>query len=190
MRMRIIVTAAVALAALLATPAGAAADRDGPRVADRQQARERARQKIRAVRLTVLSRELGLDEATAQRLAPVLARHDDELERLGVERRTLRRQLRQAAAGADDRVLDGLVDRLVANQRARWDREQARFAEVRRVLTPRQAARLLEVLPQIDRRILQGVRRAVGDRDSLDDGDGAPRPRRGRRARARGRAAD
>jgi hypothetical protein len=193
--------AAVALAASLALVPAASAQprRPGPQVADRDAAREQARQKIRALRAMILVQELGLDEATAGKLGPALARHDDELARLGAERRALRKELRAALAGRDDSKIDGLVDKLVANQRARWDREQARFAEVRRLLTPRQAARLVEVLPQVDRRILQGLRRAVaspGVEDELDDGDradgadgaddGAP-PRRPARRQRRGR---
>ena len=164
-----------------------------PRVADRAPARERARQKIRALRAMILVQELGLDEATAAKLGPILARHDDELARLQAERQALRRTLRDARAAGQDAKLDALIDQTIANARARWDREQARFAEVRRLLTPRQAARLLEVLPQVDRRILQGLRRAVAtdDADALDgdDGDGElddaprPRPRRLRRGR-------
>lgn len=178
-----IVTAALAAATALAAPPVHA--QPGPRVGDRDDARERARQKIRALRAMILVQELGLDEATVARLGPVMARHDDELERLAVEHRTLRKALRAALAGNDDKKLDPLVDQLVANQHARWEREQARFAELRKLLTARQAARLVEVLPQVDRRILQGLRKAVGDDEALDD-DGPPPPRPGR-LRRRGR---
>jgi Spy/CpxP family protein refolding chaperone len=181
-------TVILALATGLAIP-HAAADRDRPRVADRDDARGRARQKIRALRAMILVQELGLDEATAGRIGPVLARHDDELERLAEERKALRKALRAALAANDDKKLDGLVDQLQANQKARWDREQTRFAEVRKLLTPRQAARLVEVLPQVDRRILQGLRRAVGgadlDADDGDAGDADPAPTRPRRPRRR-----
>lgn len=180
--------AAIALAATFVVASGldpgiptASAQPQGPAAG----ARERARQKIRALRAMILVQELGLDEATVARLGPVLAKHDDELARLGAERGDLRKALRAALDAGDDRKLDGIVDKLVANQRARWDAEQARFTEVRRLLTPRQAARMVEVLPQIDRRILQGLRRAVRDAAALDDGDDAgddvappPPPRR------------
>lgn len=192
--MRTWFTAAVlTLAAAMAAAPSASADRGdrrGPRVADRDGARDKARQKIKALRAMILVQELGLDEATAGRLAPVLDRHDEELGRLIAERRALRKQLRAAREGGQDAKLDGLIDQLIANQRARWAREEARFAEVRKLLTPRQAARLVEVLPQIDRRILQGLRRAVAA-DGLDDEDGGddaaddapPPPRRGKMRR-------
>lgn len=180
-------TAAALALGLSITIVPAAAD-PGPRVADRDAARDAARQKIRALRAAILVEELKLDEATAGKLGPILARHDDELARLQTERRGLRKALHDALAASDDRKLDGLIDALAANQRARWDREQARFVEVRKLLTPRQAAHLIDVLPQIDRRILQGLRRAVAADDdgaSDDDGGDAPRPRIRRLRRGR-----
>lgn len=183
--------AATALTASLvlttvAAGAGSRAARAQPatRVGDRDAARDQAKQKIRALRAAILVEELGLDEATAARLAPILARHDDELERLQAERRALRKAVHDALAANDDKKLDGLIDQLVANQRARWDRELTRVAELRKLLAPRQAARLLDILPKIDRRILQGLRRAVAGPGADDDGEGddgpdvaPPRPR-------------
>ncbi|HVV84816.1 MAG TPA: hypothetical protein VHE35_17250 [Kofleriaceae bacterium] len=174
---------ALTLAATFAVAVPAASAQRGPRVADPDAAREQARQKIRALRAMIMVQELGLDEATAGKLGPVMARYDDDLAKLQADRRALRKSMHDAIAAGDDRKLDGLIDQLVANQRARWEREQARFADVRRLLTPRQAARLIDVLPQIDRRILQGLRRAVnggGGDDELDIDDGsAPPPPQG-----------
>src|SRR5882724_11190230 len=47
----------------------------GPATAER---REQVKKKIRAMRAFTLTEELALDEATASRLFPVLARYDDE----------------------------------------------------------------------------------------------------------------
>ena len=73
----------------------------------------------------------------------------------------------------------------MANQRARWDRELTRVAELRKLLTPSQAARLIDLLPRIDRRILQGLRRAVagGAIDGDDDEGASPAPQRPRMRR-------
>ena len=120
--------------------------------------RERARQRVKAMRAMVLAEELGLDEAGSARLAPVLDRFDDELVKLLAERVKLRGELRAAHDGGDDRRIGELIDRLLANQDARWDAERRRFAELRRLLSPRQAARLLDVLPEIDRRIMKALR--------------------------------
>ncbi len=120
--------------------------------------REKARQRVKAMRAMILADELELDEATSARLAPVLDRFDDELIKLLAERVKLRGELRGAHDAGDDRRIGELIDKLVANQDARWDSERRRFAEVRRLLSPRQAARLLDVLPEIDRRIMKALR--------------------------------
>ena len=164
-------TASLVLTTLAASagPRAAQAQPAATRIGDRDAARDQAKQKIRALRAAILVEELGLDEATATRLGPILARHDDELERLQAERRALRKAVHDALAANDDQKLDRLIDQLVANQRARWDRELTRVAELRKLLAPRQAARLLDILPKIDRRILQGLRRAVAG-PGADDG--------------------
>lgn len=120
--------------------------------------REKARQRVKAMRAMILADELELDEAASARLAPVLNRFDDELGKLLAERVKLRGDLRAAHDAGDDRRIGELIDKLVANQDARWDTERRRFAEVRRLITPRQAARLLDVLPEIDRRIMKTLR--------------------------------
>lgn len=127
----------------------------GPGAKDK---RERVKQRIRAMRALILSEELELDEATAGKLAPILNRFDDEMTRLLTERAQLRAELRTALDAGDDKRLGQTTDRLVANQDARWDTERKRFADLRRLLSPRQAARLLDVLPEIDRRIMKGLR--------------------------------
>jgi len=132
-------------------PAGAPADK-----------RERIKQRIRTLRAWTLTEELQLDEATAARLFPILSRYDEEFVRLLREAAELRRQGDDAAARNDDPAVDRAVDALVANQRARWSLEEARFRDVRKVLTPRQAARLLVVLPAIDRRLQGQLQRAIG----------------------------
>lgn len=126
--------------------------------------REKARQRVKAMRAMILADELALDEATSARLAPVLGRFDDELAKLLAERVKLRGELRVAHDAGDDRRIGELIDKLVANQDARWDTERRRFAEVRRLISPRQAARLLDVLPEIDRRIMKALRERRADR--------------------------
>ncbi len=173
----VVALAAGGAAAAAADPRARVGDRPGGDKADRPDKpdkRERARQRIRAMRALILAEELQLDEATAARLAPILTRYDDELARLLAERAALRDELRAAAAARDARRIDRTVDRLVTNQDARWAAERRRFAELRRLLSPAQTARLLDVLPEIDRRILRGLRRdAAPRRGGLD-----PRPRR------------
>lgn len=120
--------------------------------------REKAKQRIRIMRALILSEELQLDEATAGKLAPILNRFDDEIAKLLQELAALRAELRDASDAGDARRMDNAIDKLVANQDARWDTERRRFVDLRKLLTPRQTARLLDVLPEIDRRIMKGLR--------------------------------
>jgi hypothetical protein len=119
---------------------------------------EKVKKKLRAKRAMLLVDELDLDETTATKLMPVIDRYDDDFAKLAKENLALRKKLE---ATSDDAELEKVIDALVANQRARWDLDEARFAEVRKVLSPRQAATILVVLPEVDRRILEGVRRAI-----------------------------
>jgi hypothetical protein len=156
MRIRtlIAITLAMALGVGLATPAEVEAQ---PRPGAKDK-REKAKQRIRIMRALILSEELQLDEATAGKLAPILNRFDDEIAKLLQERAALRAELRDAEGAGDDRRMDKAIDKLVANQDARWDTERRRFVDLRKLLSPRQTARLLDVLPEIDRRIMKGLR--------------------------------
>jgi hypothetical protein len=123
--------------------------------AERKKAKLKKR--LRTMRAVFLIDELELDEQTASKLMPILNKYDDEFARLAKEALDLRARLDTA----EDGELDAVIDDLVANQRARWDLDEKRFEEVRKVLTRRQAARILVVLPEIDRRLLEGARKAM-----------------------------
>ncbi len=142
--------------------------------------REKIKQQILSLRAWMLTRELALDEATAGKVFPVLAKYDDQFAKILRENLDLRREAEGAAARSDNKALDNVVDKLLANQRARWAIEEARFKDVRRVLTPAQAARLVVVMPKVDRRLQLELRKA------LRPGGGGGR----RRARGRDRADD
>lgn len=171
MRLAIVILALLVAAPAVAQPGpgpsrgpGIGERRVGQRAprAPRQQKREKVKQRIRAMRAWVLTEQLDLDVATAEKMFPVLARHDDELARLLAERKQLRAQLAAARRTRGNAAqIDALLDKLVANQRARWNAEDQRFAELRTMLTAEQAAALLDLLPEVDRKILQELRQAV-----------------------------
>ncbi len=158
------------IATAVAAPA-MARPRNGARVAQADR-RDKVKKKLRTMRAYVLTDELGLDEATAAKLFPILADYDDEFEAVAKAGVALRTRAREAADKGDDKALDTIIDEVVANQRKRWELDEARFKKLRKVLTTRQAARILVVLPEIDRKILQG----------------GAQGRARRRARARGQA--
>ena len=108
---------------------------------------------------------------------PALAKYDDEIEKLLVQRAELALRLEQAGK-ADAKAVDQLIDDALANQRALWNIEEKRVADLRKILTPAQTARLLVVLPKLERKIQNQLRRAVrgaakarGPRAQTDDDD-------------------
>lgn len=160
---------------LLATFASAQPRGGGGTPQDR---REAVKKKIRAMRAYTLTDELALDEKTATRLFPILARWDDVTDKLLQQRVEIQRKLSSGTA-IEPRLLDKLIDDAVANQKAFWDLETQRLTELRKVLTPAQTARLLVVLPAFERKIQNQLRRAINRRgnatrpapDDLDEDD-------------------
>lgn len=152
-----------------------------------QDRREVVKKKIRAMRAYTLTEELGLDEQAAAKLFPILARWDDVTDKLLQQRVDIQRRL---ATTIDAKQLDKVIDEAVANQKAFWDLEDKRLAELRKVLSPQQTAKLLVVLPAFERKIQNQLRRAIarqrgatrGAPDDIDeddlDVDDAPVPRR------------
>jgi hypothetical protein len=163
--------------------------------------REQIKKKIRAMRAYTLTEELALDEQTAGKLFPVLARSDDETDKLLEKRIDVQRRLRRVDTMRDPRAIDRLIDEAIAVQRDFRDLEDHRIAELRKILTPTQAAKLLVALPELERRIQNQLRRAITqrragatpgagaqDRDDDPEPDELPPPRRPRREPPRGGA--
>lgn len=184
---------AIVLAFFVAVPVVHAQPGLGPAAADK---REKIKKKIRALRAYTLTEELSLDETTAGKLFPVMAKYDDELDRLLVQRADIERRLKASGDIKDPRALDKLIDEAAANQKAFWDSQERRLGELRKILTPAQTARLLVVLPALERKIQNQLQRAIrggsgpgarkgkelggnpyaGDNDD-DDDVAPPRPR-------------
>jgi len=125
--------------------------------------RAKVRQRIRTLRAWRLTEALDLDEQTAARLFPILSRFDGQFE--GAMQKASR--LRESAQAELERKspnqakLDAIVDQMVEQQRALWKLQEARFQAVRKVLTPAQSAKILIILPEIDRTLHRQIRRAM-----------------------------
>src|SRR5262245_32359907 len=108
---------------------------------------EKIKERIRALRAYTLTAELQLDEPTAAKLFPTLAKFDGEFDKLLQQRIDIQRRLDASGDIKDPKAVDKLIDEAIANQRALWDTEDKRLAELRKILTPAQTARVLVVLP-------------------------------------------
>lgn len=163
----------VALALGLCAPAAVAQPNGGnQRPVDPAVRRERVKKRIRAMRAATLVTELQLDEQAAGKLFPVLGRYDDEFEKLLLARADIQRRLGEAA-DKNAKQIDKIIDEAVANQRAFWDVEDKRLGELRKILTPVQTARLMIVLPALERRIQNQLQKAIG----AAGGPGGPKGR-------------
>lgn len=155
----------VALVVAFATPAFAQ-----PQPGPRQNKVERVKKRIRALRAYTLVEELGLDAKDSERLFPILDKYDEEFEKLYIDRAQLQKQLDASDSTKDRKQLDRLIDDSLSNQRAIWNLEEKRVADVRKILTPAQVAKMLVVLPALERRIQNQLRNALGKRPGAQKG--------------------
>jgi len=167
--------ALILLLALFASLAPQAVAQPRPPITKREQIKKR----IRIMRANELTEELALDEATAGRLFPLLAKYDDELDKLLEKKVELAHKLDAASGSQDARATDRVIDDALANQKALWSSEERRLGELRKILTAGQVAKLLIVLPALERRIQNQLRRAIenGARPADDDIEPDERPR-------------
>ena len=83
-----------------------------------------------------------------------------------------------------------MIDDAIANQKALWASDERRLGELRKVLTPAQVAKLLVVLPALERKIQNQLRKAIenankpagSDIDDDVEPDERPQPPRKRPA--------
>src|SRR6188472_2995150 len=128
----------LAIVIALASPAAAQPAAQQGQQAAPQDRREKIKKRIRALRAYTLTEELSLDEQTAGKLFPLLAKYDDEFDKLLTARVDLEKRLQDAGAQTDGKAIDKLIDEAAANQKALWDTETKRLAELRKILTPQQ----------------------------------------------------
>jgi len=138
--------------------------------------REKIKERIRALRAYTLTAELQLDEQTAGKLFPTLKKYDDEFDKLLQQRMDIQRRLEGAGDLKDPKETEKLIDEAVANQRALWDTEDKRLAQLRKILTPAQVARVLVVLPAMERKIQNQLRKAVQRQKARGARGGANQP--------------
>lgn len=148
------------LAALLATAAAPAAAQPGPPPAPATRAQ--AHDRVRMMYMWRLTEALRLDEPTAARLFPLLGRIEERKAPVRKELGDLARQLRAEAENpkANPAQIGQLIDRIVAARDRLRQLENDGFKEIRRVLSPVQQARLVLLMPRLDRQVRGLVERA------------------------------
>jgi hypothetical protein len=162
-----------------ARPAAADKDKEAQRAARREE-RERLLNEVldqmRAMRMWKLTEELKLDQATAAKVFPLLAQYDDKWRELARERGEVAREVKEQVRSGqtDNRRLQVLIDRLLANQVKRKTLEDERFKALRPSLTPLQQAKLLLLMPRLEDDFRQRIRQAM-DEQRRQHGEDDPR---------------
>ena len=140
----------------------AAAPADDRRPPD--QLRKEVLERMRALRAWKIVDELKLDENASAHLFPILARFDDQELALAAERRDIAQDIRTllAAPQPDDTKLTAAINRMLANRVKRHAMKDERLKELRKVLTPVQQAKLVLLLPRLEREFAQFIRDVAG----------------------------
>jgi len=138
-----------------------------PPVADQrtpEQLRREVLDRMRALRAFKIVEALKLDEATSGRLFPILSRYDDREMAIAAERHALMRELREEteAAHPDDARLTATLNKLQANRAKQRAMRDDRVKDVRKVLTPIQQAKLVLLLPRLERDFAGWIHEASG----------------------------
>jgi Spy/CpxP family protein refolding chaperone len=150
-----------------AQPRSAPAPASPPTGADHRtpdQLRQEVLERMRALRAWKIVDALKLDEATSARLFPILSRYDEREMAIAAERHEIMRDLRAAAEAPhpDDAHLTAMLNKLMANRAKERALHDDRVKDVRKVLTPVQQAKLVLLLPRLERDFAGWIREASG----------------------------
>ena len=132
--------------------------------------RKEVLERMRALRAWRIVEELKLDEAASARLFPILAKYDEQEMALATERRDITGELQTllAAPHPDDARITAAVNRMLANRTKRHVFKDERLRELRKVLTPVQQAKLVLLLPRLEREFAMFIQEVAGGQ--RDDG--------------------
>jgi Spy/CpxP family protein refolding chaperone len=128
------------------------------------QLRKEVLERMRALRAWKIVEALKLDEATSARLFPILSRYDEREMAIAAERHVIMRDLREAteAPHPDDARLTVTLNKLLANRAKQRTLHDDRVKDVRKVLTPVQQAKLVLLLPRLERDFAGWIHEASG----------------------------
>jgi Spy/CpxP family protein refolding chaperone len=131
------------------------------------QLRQEVLERMRALRAFRIVDALKLDEATSGRLFPILSRYDDREVQIATERHQAMRDLHADAQAAhpDDARLNADLNRLLAVRAKQRALEDDRIRDVRKVLTPVQQAKLVLLLPRLERDFAHWIHEVAGRGD-------------------------
>jgi Spy/CpxP family protein refolding chaperone len=122
--------------------------------------RQEVEEKLKEYRHYVLQKELGIDDATAEKLFSATDPLIDQMKDLRVEQKKLQTDIELEAAKTkpDEKKLNDLLDSLGKSELAFQTARIEAFDKTKDVLTPLQRVQLLRILAELDRKIREMIR--------------------------------
>ena len=122
--------------------------------------RQEVEEKLKAYRHYVLQQELGIDDATAEKLFAATDPLIDQMRDLRADQKKIQDDIELEAAKIkpNDKKLNELLDALGKNELAFHTARIEAFDKTKDVLTPSQRVQLLKTLTELDRKIREMIR--------------------------------
>jgi hypothetical protein len=137
-------------------------------------AQDSRKEKIEALRVGFITKELNLTAEEAQKFWPVFNQYQDELEKLRKARRSEMMDARENFDTMSDADVSKAIDNEMSFQQQELDLRKRYVAEFKKVLPVKKVARLLRAEQQFKLKLLQEYKDRQGGQP---DGDGPPPPR-------------
>jgi hypothetical protein len=120
-----------------------------------KQNRARLRERIEMVKMWKLTQALDLDEATAEKLFPLLNQYEDQQRQLRVKRAELLKQLNDELKkdSADPAILRKTVDEYKKNDAELVQTRNQRMDDLSKILSEKQMAQLIVFVPRFEREV-------------------------------------
>ncbi|GAB4345190.1 MAG: hypothetical protein Kow0099_25250 [Candidatus Abyssubacteria bacterium] len=139
---------------MLAFTVGAFAQPGPPRSDDERPRykRERMRERIELMRMWKLTEVLDLDEATAEKLFPLMKKHQEKQRALHQERRNIIKQMdaELEKGQPDSAALKGMTKKFMANEEEMVKLRNEQIEEFSEVLTDEQVAKMIVFMPRFE----------------------------------------
>jgi Spy/CpxP family protein refolding chaperone len=131
------------------------------------------------LRQRLLREKVGLDAHKAEQVAAIIDEQRDEQRRLRRDMRAARQELRRLFAddSSDDQAYEAALAKLRASYRGLADLRDRQFDAIKKVLTPREQAKLLAALARAHKEL---AARGRGKGKGNGKGQGKDKPRRRR----------
>lgn len=119
-------------------------------------------ERIKEYRHYIIQTELGLDDATAAKLFAVMDPYTEKIQTLRLEEREIHQNLKAELLKEkpDEKKLEGLLDDLTAKDLEIQKTRNEAFQATKGILTSKQRVELLELIPDVDRRIRELIKEA------------------------------